>query len=218
MGGEDRVCRHCWLPLSGVSADHSSYGHAEGNLLRRAPLSHHVVCSKVVQVRLSLPASLIQDYVDDLLPFLTLRCNRSLQEDVLPDLQKRSVVFPALKRDGLDLKDPSNFQPISNVSFLSKIIQKIVSQQITSYLSTNDLLPKYQSGFRRGHSAETLLLRLLSDCYGAIDGGRVTLLALFDVSAQPSTPSTIKFLSIASLSPPSSKDCSFPLGLGRERL
>src|SRR6218665_1176388 len=107
----------------------------------------------------SLPASLIQDYVDDLLPFLTLLCNRSLQEGALPDSQKRSVVFPALKRDGLDLKDPSNFRPISNVSFLSKIIEKIVSEQITSYLSTNDLLPKYQSGFRRGHSTETLLLR-----------------------------------------------------------
>src|SRR6218665_330478 len=54
---------------------------------------------------------------------------------------------------------------------------------ISSYLSTNDCaIPKYQSGFRRGHSTETLLLRLLSDCYGAIDGGRVTLLALFDVS------------------------------------
>src|SRR6218665_2798618 len=75
------------------------------------------------------------------------------------------------------------YRPISNVSFLSKIIEKIVSEQITSYLSTKDLLPKYQSGFRRGHSTETLLLRLLSDCYGAIDGGRVTLLALFDVSA-----------------------------------
>src|SRR6218665_2888218 len=130
----------------------------------------------------SLPAFLIQDYVDDLLPFLTLLCNRSLQEGVLPDSQKRSVIFPALKLDGLDLKDPSNFRPISNVSFLSKIIEKIVSEQITPYLSTNDLLPKYQSGFRRGHSIETLLLRLLSDCYGAIEGGRVTLFALFDVS------------------------------------
>ena len=61
----------------------------------------------------------------------------------------------------------------------------LLSEQITSYLglSTNDLLPKYQSGFRRGHFTETLLLRLLSDCYGAIDWGRVTLFALFNVSA-----------------------------------
>ena len=89
------------------------------------------------------------------LPFLTLLCNRSLQEGVLPDSQKRSVVFPALKRDGLDLKDLLNFRPISSVSFLSKIIEKIVSEQITSYLSTNDLLPKYQSDFCRGHFTET---------------------------------------------------------------
>src|SRR6218665_1215489 len=59
---QDRLCprrhcprprRHCRLPPSGVSADSSSHGHAEGNLLRRAPLTHHVVCSKVVRVRLS---------------------------------------------------------------------------------------------------------------------------------------------------------------------
>src|SRR6218665_4152327 len=45
--------RHCRLPPAGVSADRSSNGHAEGNLLRRSSRSHHVVCSKVVRVRLS---------------------------------------------------------------------------------------------------------------------------------------------------------------------
>src|SRR6218665_2067823 len=48
-----RPRRHCRLPPPGVSADSSSHGQAEGNLLRRAPLTHHVVCSKVVRVRLS---------------------------------------------------------------------------------------------------------------------------------------------------------------------
>jgi len=79
----------------------------------------------------------------------------------------------------------------------------LLSEQITSYLglSTNDLLPKYQSGFRRGHFTETLLLRLLSDCYGAIDWGRVTIYLPYLTLVQPSTPSTTKFLSTASLSP-----------------
>ena len=45
------------------------------------------------------------------------------------------------------------------------------------------MLPAIQSGFRKGHSTETLLLRLLSDIYGAIDRSQLTLLALFDVSA-----------------------------------
>src|SRR6218665_683116 len=47
----------------------------------------------------------------------------------------------------------------------------------------DNLLPGIQSGFRKGHSTETLLLRLLSDVYAAIDSYQLTLLALFDVSA-----------------------------------
>src|SRR6218665_343366 len=54
---------------------------------------------------------------------------------------------------------------------------------MTSYLETNNLLPCIQSGFRKGHSTETLLLRLLSDVYAAIDSSQLTLLVLFDVSA-----------------------------------
>ena len=63
-----------------------------------------------------------------------------------------------------------------------KTIEKIVAGQLTAYLDRNGLLPPCQSGFRRFHSTETLLLRLLSDIYGAIDRADLTLLALFDVS------------------------------------
>jgi len=70
----------------------------------------------------------------------------------------------------------------ANASFMSKIIEKIVAAQLTHY---HNLLPTYmyQSGFRKGHSTEAMLVRLLSDIYGAIDKYQVTLLALFDVNA-----------------------------------
>ena len=57
--------------------------------------------------------------------------------------------------------------------------------QLAAYLhvEANKLLPECQSGFREGHSTETLLLRLLSDIYEAVDSSQLTLLALFDVSA-----------------------------------
>src|SRR5678815_196014 len=51
------------------------------------------------------------------------------------------------------------------------------------FYTMNELISSQQSGFRRNHSTETLLLRLLSDFYSAIDRGQVTLLALFDVSS-----------------------------------
>lgn len=59
----------------------------------------------------------------------------------------------------------------------------LLLNQLIAYLDKNDLMPVQQSGFRRNHSTETLLLRLLSDFYGAMDRGQVTLLALFDVSS-----------------------------------
>src|ERR1700733_3517559 len=54
---------------------------------------------------------------------------------------------------------------------------------MTEYLVNCDLFPRQQSGFRRGHSTESLLLDLLNDVYGAIDRAELTLLSLFDVSA-----------------------------------
>src|SRR6218665_1812116 len=119
----------------------------------------------------------------NILPFLTVLCNRSIQDGGLLSSQKRSILVPVLKRSGLDSTDPLNFRPIANVSFMSKIIEKIAAYQLTAYLETNKLLPECQSGFRRSHSTETLLLHLLSDIYGAVDDSQLTLLALFDVSA-----------------------------------
>ena len=129
------------------------------------------------------PTFLIQEMIDDLLPFLTILCNASIREASLPTSQKRSILLPILKRDGLDPDDPSNYRPIANVTFLSKVLERIVASQIISYLDVNELIPSEQSGFRRYHSTETLLLRLLSEIHSAIDRGQVTLLALFDVSS-----------------------------------
>src|ERR1043165_4904904 len=129
------------------------------------------------------PTFLVQELVDALLPFLTLLCNRSIQEAHLPTSQKRSILLPDLKKDVLDSSDPANYRPIANVTFLSKILERIVANQLTVYLDLNGLLPPLQSGFRKNHSTETLLVRLLSDFYAAMDSSQITLLALFDVSS-----------------------------------
>jgi hypothetical protein len=76
-----------------------------------------------------------------------------------------------------------NFRPISNLSFMSKIVERIVVRQLSQYLDANGLLPKLQSGFRRHHSTESALLRVLSDLFSSVDSGRISLLALLDVSA-----------------------------------
>jgi hypothetical protein len=93
------------------------------------------------------------------------------------------VVFPSIKRQGLDPSSPSNYRPISNLSFLSKLLEKCVSYQLVHYLDSNSLMPALQSGFRKFHSTETLIMRLLAEVFQAFDRGQVTLLALYDISA-----------------------------------
>src|SRR6218665_2793038 len=88
-----------------------------------------------------------------------------------------------IKQDGLDQSDPANCRPIAYVTFLSKILEWIVANQLISYLDANEMFPSNQSRFRRNRSSDSLLLRLLSDFYTAMDRGNVTLLALFDVSS-----------------------------------
>src|SRR6218665_102325 len=90
---------------------------------------------------------------------------------------KRSILHPVLKREGLDQTDPGNYRPIANVSFISKILERIIASQLVAYFDA------YQSGFQRNHSTETLLVRLLSDLYSAMDAGHVSLLELSSTSA-----------------------------------
>lgn len=66
---------------------------------------------------------------------------------------------------------------------MSKIIERLVAFRLLRYLEDNHLMPKKQSGFQKGHSTETLLVRVLSDIHDAMCSCCPTLLALLDVGA-----------------------------------
>ena len=110
-------------------------------------------------------------------------CNRSLQFGWLPLSQRHAIVKPILKKEGLDQDDVKNYRPMSNLTYISKLVERMVSKQLTTFLEEHSLLPKPQSGFRARHSTETALLKVLSDILSAADHGDVTLLGLLDLSA-----------------------------------
>ena len=82
--------------------------------------------------------------------------------------------------------EPGRFQElrsISNLSFLSKRIEKCVAQQPIDYLDTNDLNVIYQSACRKVHSTERALIHVYNDTAIALDQKRSVILLLLDLSA-----------------------------------
>ena len=75
-----------------------------------------------------------------------------------------------------------SYRPVSNLSFISKIIEKIVLSQISDYLNKNDIFSHIQSAYRPKHSTETVLLKITNDLLLALDRGQVSILTLLDLS------------------------------------
>ena len=65
------------------------------------------------------PTFIVKEFLDTLLPLLTVMCNASLQEGCIPSSQTKAVFTPRLKKLGLDPLDIKNCRPISNLSFMS---------------------------------------------------------------------------------------------------
>ena len=103
-----------------------------------------------------VPTFLVHEFVDLLLPYITRMVNASLSQGRLPDSQKHAVVRPLLKKSGLDTSDMANYRPVSNLTFLSKLVERAVAKQLNDYLAANDLLPRHQSAYRKRHSTETV--------------------------------------------------------------
>ena len=101
----------------------------------------------------------------------------------LPVAQKVAIVTPLLKKASLDPQDLKNYRPVSNLSFVSKLVERLVVKQLNIYLESNGLMPPLQSAYRLHHSTETALLNVMSDILMAADDRQVTLLALLDLSA-----------------------------------
>ena len=76
-----------------------------------------------------------------------------------------------------------NYWPVSNLSFLSKVLEKVMVNQLHTHINSSNTSNQYQSAYRKFHSTETALLKIHSDILASMDANKVTALTLFDLSA-----------------------------------
>ena len=97
-----------------------------------------------------LPTWLLKDSIAVLAPYITSLFNTSLTNGYFPTQWKNAIVKPLIKKAGLDATLTSNYLPVSNLPFLSKMLERIVQRQLTNHLNRHNLLPDVQSAYRKG--------------------------------------------------------------------
>jgi hypothetical protein len=100
----------------------------------------------------------------------------------VPQCFKRAFITPIVKKSGLDSTDLNSYRPISNLSVLSKTVERVVACQLLAYLRVHNLLPPTQSGFCPRHSTETAILKVVSDILTAVEQGNIAALVLLGVT------------------------------------
>ena len=130
-----------------------------------------------------LPACVLKECCDTLLPIFTRIINCSLSHGVMLGSLRVLCLLPLLKNKNADHEIFSNFCPISNLKLISKLIEKAVASQLTDYLPFNNLCGSFQSAYKRYHSSETALLWVHNDILQSFDNGGGVLLVLLDLSA-----------------------------------
>ena len=79
-----------------------------------------------------IPIKLLTEYVDRLLPPITKIINLSLDSGYFPRTWRCALVQPLLKKDGLPPVF-ENFRPVSNLVFISKLVEPVVAKQLQKY-------------------------------------------------------------------------------------
>ena len=113
-----------------------------------------VITSAASSCAWSAADAVLKEFLPGLLPFLTDLCNASLRptEGSLPVTQRHAIVFPRVKKAGADPADVCNYRPISNLTFMSKVVEILVCRQLMAFLDTG-----YYQTFSRPTGCNTVL-------------------------------------------------------------
>ncbi|KAJ0171968.1 hypothetical protein K1T71_012731 [Dendrolimus kikuchii] len=124
---------------------------------------------------------MIVPILDVINPIITHILNSSIASCIFPVAWKEAHVIPLPKKP--NPSSFSEFRPISILPFLSKVLERLVHKQFSTFLSQNSLMNPFQSGFRPGHSTVTALVKITDDIRHGMENGLLTILSLLDFSS-----------------------------------
>ena len=127
----------------------------------------------------NISAKFLRDGANEIVSAISHIINLSLRTNTVPEDFKVARVVTLYKKG--DRNYVGNFRPVSILPVISKIIERVVHNQISKYLDSNGLLFEHQSGFRQCHSTETTLTFLTDKIKLCIDKGFYTGLVMIDL-------------------------------------
>ena len=129
-----------------------------------------------------IPTDKVKKVLGGCLPALTHIINKSLETNQFCSEWKEALVKLLIKKTTAG-QEKSNYRPVSNLSFISKIVENVILIQFAKHCDENKLLPAYQSAYRKNHSCKTSLLKVVDDLLWAMEEQLVTAVVILDLLA-----------------------------------
>ena len=130
-----------------------------------------------------IPTSNLKRFSHLFAPIIFKLTNLSFSQAIFLASFKTAQALPLLKKGNSDPTIPSNYPPISNLSTISKIIERLVLSRTTSHVSSSPNFNPFQSAYRKHHSTETTLLRIADSLRNICATGHAAVLVSLDLSA-----------------------------------
>ena len=127
--------------------------------------------------------SVVKACSDLFAPLIAKLANLAFNEGRFPGNFKLAQVTPLLKKAGLDAIDPANYRPISNLNTISKIIERLCLARLVPHVAATGNFNPLQSAYRKQHSTETALLKILDDLNKVVNSRKTAALVGLDLSA-----------------------------------
>ena len=127
-----------------------------------------------------ISVQMLQKFFYGVRPVLLNIVNHSLSHGEVPKSWKLAVITPLPKT--VNASASSHYRPVSILPAITKIIERIVQQQLVQYFTDNCLFTSNQHGYRQSHSTETALAVVTERIYRGMDEGCISILVMLDLS------------------------------------